>query len=599
MSADRQPRNGVVAGAATVAASIAALLALLAFAADVRRDAVHLVAAVRDSGRGAEAMLQEVTLPAEAALAAWPAVHELRTATRDGETRLSLEITGCGLRCADDTWSLALRRRLIDAGVAGDHLVIRRLAGTPVALDIAVLGGEEPERSRFALDVLRPALLAARGVERVEVIGASRWRALVTPLAAELAARGATPGDLAAALCDIGLERAAGRVLDGGIPRPVSLRERIASLDALLRWPLPLGAAVSPLGDVAEARLAATDDGTLFRAGGEPGVLLRLHGSAARARAALAALRAPAGLRILPRAHGDERELAFEAASDEAFRTAFQEPDGASAPNDAELWTTWVAAPERAAPDASVPFGVPALARGALLVPRTVRATEVTATLRARGLRLQPADAADLWLSAAREDDLARLVAQAATAARASGVQAVALPEEGARTRLALRADLDEATRQTIAADVAAALGRRDCGRVEIPGVWPSAELAPTRVPRLALLPVHAGPHQATVPLAAALVDEPSVDLDPVLLRRNGWPATILRFASAESAEKVRRQLERSGARAEVVAASTTELAADAEGSRRHRPSLALAAVAVLGGIVAAMLHRRGSEPGR
>jgi HAE1 family hydrophobic/amphiphilic exporter-1 len=138
--------------------------------------------------------------------------------------------------------------------------------------------------------VVLPELARLPGAGRVEAAGLTPLRAVVRPHAAALAARDLTVSDLLWRLDDLGYPASAGRVRDGGLVRPLQVRESVRSLDQLRALLLqgPTGGFI-PLGDVAEVTLEEVSEGASFRWNGEEGVLLQVYRAPGANAVALAA----------------------------------------------------------------------------------------------------------------------------------------------------------------------------------------------------------------------------------------------------------------------------------------------------------------------
>ena len=531
---------------ATGVLALVSAAAAWALAPADRDAALRLV--LRNPRLGAEAMRDAVARPAERALLAWPAARTVTTWTRDGET--SIEVTLATSRAgAPDIRVLAARRRPLASGAEADTVTLAEdSSGARAALLMAVSGGDSTARSLFALDVLRPALLALDGVERVEVLGAARPRVAITPLAAELLARQGTAADLAARICDLGETVDAGRVLDGATPRALVVRERIRSLADLAAVRVALAGGTAFLGDLARLEVLAEPDGARVQTAAGPAILLRLLTSTGgtgrtidRARRRALALPAPAGIQVVFREPASTPRVLYDSA--DADPPA--EPEGAglasvrSVAGGNDAWSLWRLDAAIGAEGGDPSQALPDTPRGELLLP-TAAPIDRAALARAlgeRGLRAVAEPESVLWMTAADEGSLGASLARLRAAIGAHPeLKLLAPPAARERLRVALHPELVAADRASIGDALAAAAGRADCGRAELPGLWPRMTLRPTLAPRPELLPVRLSGSPAAVPLAA--VADTAPERPAFLLRRNGRPAAKLAFAGARDAER-------------------------------------------------------------
>lgn len=559
----------------------AAALACLALACGGRVAERRWSFVLREPTLSAEAMRDAVTVPAEAALRAWPALREITTWTRDGETRLDVVLDG--RQVGSDAAPLATRRRLLGSGAAAT-VIAARFDDDPRLL-VALRGGDARTRGTFARDVLRPALLREPAIERVTVLGAGRARVAVTPLAAELLARNLAPSDVAAAVCGLGVEEAAGTLLDGAATRGVVVRDRVRSLTEL-------GArrvATAFLADVAQLAVEQASDGARVSIAGEPGVLLALSGDGAAraARRVLARLAPPPGVAVETRAVTAVASVAFDDATPGVAEAAELRAHAAAGEAAWSLWREPVAdaAPDDAEATDPGPDGAP----GRLWIPTRRDTKALAGALAAQGLRLVPPQRSTLWLEGVDPGAIEAAATAAAAVMARLGITDVPRRAPEARRVVRLRPELDAETRRSVQGDLLAAAGRAACGHVEIAGVDGAVHLRPTLAPQPELLPVRLGARVVPVATAAAAIARAPA---PLLVRHDGRAARCYRFARAADARRVAAALgPQPGVRVRAVAAA-------GEGAGRFLGGLAAALALALAAIAPARSPRRASDAG-
>ncbi len=296
------------------------------------RRAPGLVVVARGANRSQADLLAGVTAPLERRFRSLPGVAAVVSETTDGRCRFELQ-TARGSDLA--RLRLAVHDVLDsspDLGIEDVSVAVTAGEARPgIELAVVGAGGAGGERAAFVAQFLRAELAAVPGVERVEVVGLALPHAVITPLAAALAARGASAADLVARLGVVGRSVQAGRAREGGILRPLVIRETVSSLEQLgaLRFKTANGDAA--LGDVARIGVRAIGNGTWFRADGADGALLRIFRAPGVDDAALSrqvrrrieqvAARLPPGLRLRwiadrgDRGEGSRRSLVALAAA--------------------------------------------------------------------------------------------------------------------------------------------------------------------------------------------------------------------------------------------------------------------------------------------
>lgn len=279
-----RPVSTLIAAAALVVLGVFSLFRLpVSLLPSVERPGLEITATAE--GRSRDEVLDRVTRPLERRLAALAGVTSVRTRTGDGMVRAHVESEW---QTDADRLRIEAERRLSD--LEGVTLSVELTAGDPEPIvEVAVLGGDGPERTTFARRLLVPELARIEGAGRVETVGLAPRHAVVRPRAAALAARGLTPADLVTRLETVGIAVPAGRARSGAAVRPLLVREEVTSLEALgaLRVPGPRGESV--LGDLAGLSLEEVRDGSLFRIDGQDGVLVRVFRAPEANAVALAA----------------------------------------------------------------------------------------------------------------------------------------------------------------------------------------------------------------------------------------------------------------------------------------------------------------------
>jgi HAE1 family hydrophobic/amphiphilic exporter-1 len=263
----------------------------------------RLVVTVEAADASRDQMLHQVTEPLERTFLALAGVTSVVSETGEGLTRVILETRW---QTDADRLRIEAERRLAALpSSAYDTLSVEMEVGDPSPMvEVAVLGGTAAARAAFSEEVLLPEMARLPGAGRAELVGRRPLHVTVEPRGAALAARGLTAEAVRARLEFVGRPVAAGRAREGGVTRPLVVREAVTSLEQLAR--VQIGN--TPLGEVAALGVEEARDGSWFQRDGEPGVLLRLYrapgaNAVALARAAserveALAVRAPGGLEI-------------------------------------------------------------------------------------------------------------------------------------------------------------------------------------------------------------------------------------------------------------------------------------------------------------
>ncbi len=236
----------------------------------------RLVVTVRDADLAREELVRRVAEPLERRLLSLPGVLEVHSVVEDGACSLRLETEW---QTDVDRLRIDAERRLAEVSGSGvDQLAVRLEAGdrSPV-LQIAVFGGRSPaDRTVYADKVLIPELGRLAGAGRLHRVGGASLRPVVRPQAAALAARGLTASDLVERLDLVGRARPVGSLRDGARVRPLVVREPVRSAAELAAVRLA-GEAGLTIGEVASVAMEEVPDASIFRRGGEPGVLVEVH----------------------------------------------------------------------------------------------------------------------------------------------------------------------------------------------------------------------------------------------------------------------------------------------------------------------------------
>ncbi|HVT04661.1 MAG TPA: efflux RND transporter permease subunit [Thermoanaerobaculia bacterium] len=237
----------------------------------------RLIVTARAAGHSREEIVQQLTEPLEQRLSSLPGLASIWSETDDGIARVVLEAA----------WQTDIDRLRIEIARRTDGVTKMPLDELTVAVgggdaspivEVAVLGGESGgARSRFATRLLVPELARLEGAGRIEVIGDTPLHAIVHPSLAALAARGLTVNDIVQRLDKVGRPLGGGEVREGGVVRPLVVRESASSLDDLRRIVISSGGIASSLGDLAQIRFEEITNGTSFSLNGQKGVLLRVY----------------------------------------------------------------------------------------------------------------------------------------------------------------------------------------------------------------------------------------------------------------------------------------------------------------------------------
>ncbi len=263
-----------------------------------------------DQDRSRAEMLHDLVIPLERRLQTLDGVTEVFSTLGDGEAVVTLDTQW---QTDVDRLRIEAERRLVEVSVASlDELTVEVEAGDlqPI-LQVAVFGGQAHQRTAFAEKVLVPELGRLSGAGRLATYGTAHLRPVVQPRAADLAARGLSPGDIVAALEPVGQNQPLGRVRDGAVVRPLIVRRQLHRLEELQRLVVPAAPDLR-LGDVAHVQLREIPDEGLFRSRGRAGVLVEVY----RAPGANAVRLAREGRTAVKRLMGRSGHLQVELVAD-------------------------------------------------------------------------------------------------------------------------------------------------------------------------------------------------------------------------------------------------------------------------------------------
>ncbi|SIQ54717.1 Multidrug efflux pump subunit AcrB [Alkalispirochaeta americana] len=240
-------------------------------------------------GAGPEDVEQNVTVPLETALAAVTGLDSINSTSSTGSSRITLffgydqdldeamnEVTSilstAGNRLPDDAGSPVARRF--------------NLANIPV-MQLVLRGDFSLEELRRAAeDRVKPAVESVPGVAAADVSGGGSLEVRVELMKNRLAAYGLTPRAVASALDQQNVLVSGGTLVDNAREFQLRTAEELSSLEEVRRVVVTtLGggevgrARLVRVEDVAEVRLASSDETTRVFVNGEPGVFLRVQNS--------------------------------------------------------------------------------------------------------------------------------------------------------------------------------------------------------------------------------------------------------------------------------------------------------------------------------
>jgi hydrophobic/amphiphilic exporter-1 (mainly G- bacteria), HAE1 family len=216
-------------------------------------------------GADPASMESKVARPIEDALSSMGGIKTLQSFSSESTTQVALQFE---LDVKADQAVQDVRDRL--AAIRGlprelEPLKVQKLdlAAAPI-MALAVAGPLSPRAlTELTEELITPRLGRLAGVGNIEIVGGSRREIQVELDPAKLAARGLTPGDVAAALEGQNLELPAGRVLEGQREIVVTTKGAFSSLQELADAPIAVAASGGGAGVAADAVIRVGDVATV------------------------------------------------------------------------------------------------------------------------------------------------------------------------------------------------------------------------------------------------------------------------------------------------------------------------------------------------
>ncbi|HEY0993559.1 MAG TPA: efflux RND transporter permease subunit, partial [Kofleriaceae bacterium] len=214
-------------------------------------------------GADPSSMETKVAKPMEDALSSMGGIKRLQTYNRESLTLVVIEFQ---LEVDADKAVQGVRDRI--AGIPNlprelETPKIQKLdLGAEPIMSLALSGTLSPrDLTKLAEDVVKQRLGQLKGVGNIDIVGGRPREIHVIIDPARLAARGLTPGDVAAALEGQNLELPAGRILESGKEVVVTTKGAFTNLQEIADAPIPMlgpagmsGTAVVRVGDVAQVQ---------------------------------------------------------------------------------------------------------------------------------------------------------------------------------------------------------------------------------------------------------------------------------------------------------------------------------------------------------
>jgi HAE1 family hydrophobic/amphiphilic exporter-1 len=231
-------------------------------------------------GAGPEAVDARLSQPVSQAITGVTGLESVQTTSSEGFSIVIAEFEyGADMAARQDEISQALAGIQLPDGASQPSIERINLQQFPVLqLAISTEDGDLARTRQIAMDQFVPALSAAPGVSRVEVIGGTEDQLQIALDAGALAENGITTDQITGALQANNISIPAGTVQTGAETLPVRVDSQIGSIDqleALIVGATP-GDEPRPvtLGDVAEIAIVQTEASGVARTNGEPSVAI-------------------------------------------------------------------------------------------------------------------------------------------------------------------------------------------------------------------------------------------------------------------------------------------------------------------------------------
>lgn len=275
-------RSGSALALAAVIALVAGVVAALTLKQELIPALDLPIAAVITSAPGSSVddVEADITRPIEAALQDVPGLEGVSSMTHEGSSivilRLEYGIDQSQLRAEvrDRLDAVELPDSAAEPGVRSISL-----DDFPI-LALSVRSDDDAASLYSSLEAqVLPGLQQVEGVSTVQLIGGSSRQALIQPDPAKLRAVGTTPSAIASAVEGSTVVEPVGVVMEDGSPLPVSVSQRVATLQDVGAIALGADSGARPgttIADVATVRSVEIPSDTRLRVNGEPAIGLNV-----------------------------------------------------------------------------------------------------------------------------------------------------------------------------------------------------------------------------------------------------------------------------------------------------------------------------------
>jgi HAE1 family hydrophobic/amphiphilic exporter-1 len=231
-------------------------------------------------GSSVDDVERDVTRPIEDALQDLPAMSSMQSMTNEGASIVILQ-TDYGVD--SDQVRADIRDRLGAVTLPDDASApsVREISLDDFPILALSISGEQSAEELYAAlqDDVVPQLDTVDGVSSVQLVGGGTSSAAVIPNAAALAQAGTTASAITQAVESATLVRPLGAIIAKGDPLPISVSERLDSLDDIRDVALLPSSGAAPgttVGDVAKVQLVEVPADTRLRVDGEDAIGLNV-----------------------------------------------------------------------------------------------------------------------------------------------------------------------------------------------------------------------------------------------------------------------------------------------------------------------------------
>ena len=200
------------------------------------------------AGSDPQSVADQITKPIEDAVAGTKGLKTLSSTSEAGVSVVIAQFAfGTDMTVTTNAMQQAVNRVALPESAQRPQVQMISVREMPVLRLSLVAGGDADAAAlrRLAEQQIVPKLASAEGVRSVAVVGGANRRLLVSLRAADLAEKGISPGQVAAALRAGNVTIPAGDITESGRDLPVRVHNKLDSPEAIAELPLPTGPAAA------------------------------------------------------------------------------------------------------------------------------------------------------------------------------------------------------------------------------------------------------------------------------------------------------------------------------------------------------------------